>query len=146
MHHHYEDIRSRIAGDPKWFDENAVPRYCEFAPNEVSDIYADEVALVGITCQGCEHRFKVAFSSSSISRLMARRDNEAKVLTLAELIRTKAIHYGDPPNIDCCAAGPTMNSEPRKVLEFWARKSFEWVRHPDLEIDVTPDWVENEAS
>jgi hypothetical protein len=32
MLQHYEDILSRIAEPPRWFDEQGVPRYCEFAP------------------------------------------------------------------------------------------------------------------
>ncbi len=49
-----------------------------------------------------------------------------------------------------------MNSEPRRVLEYWHRHDprhvvdrlitnrawFEWVRDPSLEIDIEPSWVE----
>jgi hypothetical protein len=49
-----------------------------------------------------------------------------------------------------------MNSEPRRVLEYWHRHDrryvednriinskawSEWVRDPSLEVDIQPDWV-----
>ncbi len=50
-----------------------------------------------------------------------------------------------------------MNSEPRRVLEYWRRHDkryvdgnrivdmayFGWVRDPSLEIDIQPEWVED---
>ena len=36
----YEDILSRIAEPPRWFDEQGVPRYCEFAPHRIANIYS----------------------------------------------------------------------------------------------------------
>jgi hypothetical protein len=83
--------------------------------------------------------------------------------TIAEAIRSRTLHYGDPPRHDgdpndrqACAAGASMNSEPRRVIEYWHRHDrrfvegsritnmayFEWVRDPSLEIDIQPDWVE----
>jgi hypothetical protein len=45
--------------------------------------------------------------------------------TIAEAIRSRALHYGDPPRHDgdrqACAAGASMNSEPRRVIEYWHR-------------------------
>jgi hypothetical protein len=59
--------------------------------------------------------------------------------------------------IECCAAGPTENSIPRRVLEYWHRcfderyienrrikdpaAYFEWVRDRTLEVDIRPAWV-----
>lgn len=128
MNHHYRDIRSRIDEPPRWWDEHAVPRYCEPAPSEVANIYAREVAFVGIECQNCRERFTVAFSYSPWP------DREP----LSERIDT--LHYGDPPNVGCCAAGPTMNSEPIRVLEFWRLVDFKWERVPELEVDLTAPW------
>lgn len=137
MNNNYADIRDRIAEPPRWWDEHAVPRYSEFGNLEVANIYADEIALVKITCQGCGRPFHVAFSTDCMEKF----ENGGR--TLAALIREKGLHYGDPPNVGCCAAGPTMNSEPRRVLEYWRRKAaFDWVRDPALEVDITPDWVE----
>lgn len=143
MNHHYKDILSRIPEPPKWF-ENAVPRFCDFAPTECADIYADECALVLIECQACARKFEVAFSSSTMTRLqlniVARREGLGP--TLLEQIKKGAIHYGDPPNIDCCPAGPTMNSEPVIVLQYWARltttdpPAHDWTRLPEGEARV----------
>jgi len=135
MNHHYSDIRERIAEEPKWFDENAVPRYCEFAPNETADIYAYEVALVLIECQSCERKFRVAMSAS-----LGRQNGpvlERPWLKPAEL------EYGDPPNVHCCPTGPTMNSVPIRVLEFWEchRRPGRWNRRADLEIEIVCEWM-----
>lgn len=139
MHHDYEDIRSRIAEPPQWFDESAVPRYVEFAPDHLSNIYAREAALVEIACQACQKRFKVAFSRCTMDDVRERIAGREPRL-LADAITAKAIHYGDPPNVGCCPAGPTMNSDPLRVLEYWRRDDtvdYEWSRNPALEIDVS---------
>jgi hypothetical protein len=129
----YHDILDTL-GEPQWFDEAAVPRYCPFAPDQVANIYAEEACLVQIACQACHRKFRVAFSYSHADRVMnpcCRR--------LSEQIRQPHgfLHYGDPPNVECCACGPTMNSEPERVLEFWIhdRKTWTWERHPELEKD-----------
>ena len=122
----YKDIRDRIPEEPKWFDEHGVPRYCDFSPREISNVYAREAALYRIACQACGHFFDVADSSGGEK--------------LAEAIRAKTLHYGDPPNIGCCAAGATMNSEPQRVLEYWRRNKstdFDWVRDPSFEVEVS---------
>lgn len=127
MHHHYKDIRDRIAEPPKWFDEEAVPRYCDFSPNQKASIYADEVALVLIACQVCERRFKVALSRSSFHSCP----------TIEAYIRDGSLHYGDPPNVECCPAGATMNCDDLKVLEYWRlnrQGGYEWERVPELEV------------
>jgi hypothetical protein len=172
MHHDYQDIRSRIAEEPKWFDEHAVPRFNNFEPSEIANIYAEECALVLIKCQNCDHEFKVAFSFGTLDKMdhgetvlrnmlselawpqtkdayvVMRKEAYARAwgLTLAERIRLKNIGYGDPPNIWCCAAGPTMTSDTVRVLEYWRRyesdtegnvKSIDWTRYPELEIDLS---------
>lgn len=142
MRHHYEDIRALIATPPQWFDEHAVPRYCAFHPSASAYIYADEAALVLITCQDCRHPFHVCFTSGA-----RRLEHRPPRPTLAEMIRDRTLHFGDPPNVGCCPAGPTMNSEPRRVIEFWRRNlwpQFGWVRDLTLEIGIEPDWVTGE--
>jgi hypothetical protein len=146
MHHDYADIRSLIPQEPDWWDEYAVPRYGSFAPNKLADIYSDECALVMIACQACGHKFPVAFSSSSMSRLreaMARGAKEPKDYEpfikntlLEQAVIAKALHYGDPPNINCCAGGATMNCDDLKVLEFWRKENWDWKRHPELEVEL----------
>lgn len=126
----YTDIRSRL-GEPEWWDECAVPRYCVFKPDESGCIYAREVLLLAIGCQGCGRGFKVCMSVSSLPEK-----------TLADAVEADEIHYGDPPNAGCCGAGPTMNSVPRRVLEFWKlSSSFEWGRYPDLERSIDCEWA-----
>lgn len=151
MHHHYNDIRSRIPEPPTWWDEHAVPRYGPFRPDATADIYADEVALVEIACQNCGQRFPVAFTTSRSERVMrvAMRGfapvdvkaidaagREAADDTLAKAIRGGWLHYGDPPNA-CCASGATMNCDDLRVLEYWHKPDrFTWVRDTSLEIKI----------
>lgn len=135
MNHHYNDIRSRIAEPPLWFDESAVPRYEPFTPRSLSNIYAHEAALVLIACQACATRFRVAFSRSSMDDIQALIA-ERKPRTLADAIRDGSLHYGDPPNIECCAAGPTMNCDDLAVLEYWRKPKWEWERDQLLEIAI----------
>jgi len=140
MHHHYKDIRDRIAESPKWWDEEAVPRYCDFSPKETANIYRNEVALVLIACQACERRFKVAFSRGAFHSHP----------TLEAYIRNGSLHYGDPPNVECCPAGATMNCDDLKVLEYWRQSKqtgYEWVRVPELEVVLDAElYVEGEEN
>jgi hypothetical protein len=152
MHASYEDITSRIPTEPLWFDEYAVPRYCDFSPARSASIHIGEIALAEITCQECRKKFHVALSDINFRG------------GIAEAIRNRTLDYGDPPRHDgspndprACTAGASMNSEPRRVIEYWHRHDrrhvdsnrkitnlayFEWVRDPLLEIDIQPDWVE----
>jgi hypothetical protein len=107
MHASYDDIISRISAAPTWFDEYAVPRFCEFSPTHSVNISSDEVALAEIECQGCGRVFRVAFSQVNVPSG-----------TVAEAIVAKMLHYGDPPNVECCGTGPVTNSIPRRVLEY----------------------------
>jgi len=135
MHHSYDDIRSRIPMEPLWWDENAVPRYVDFHPHHLANIYATEALLLRIACQGCGRIFLVALSDDGGLR-------EERAITLAGLVRGNEVHFGDPPNIDCCPSGPTMNSVPRDVIEFWSRvPGREWQRCSELERRVYCDWA-----
>ena len=138
MNHHYNDIRTRIDEPPVWFDERAVPRYCCFAPGETANIYCNETALVVIACQACGERFNVCFSQSRIDIGWILRYGAEPQPTLADKIRDGSIHYGDPPNTDCCAAGATMNCDDLRVLEYWYRDEvgFGWKRDASLEVEI----------
>jgi hypothetical protein len=106
------------------------------------DIYADECALILIACQGCGHEYPVAMSISTGWAKAMAQGSGGTFRTLAERIRDGSIHYGDPPNTGCCAAGATMNSEPKRVLEYWHKPGrIKWERDPTLEIDVD-GWAE----
>lgn len=142
MYQDYSDIRSLINREPTWFDESSVPRYCNFHPDRVANIYAVEVALAEVSCQGCGKTFLVAFSGV-----------DATEMVVSKAIRSKSLHYGDPPNVQCCDAGPSMNSVRRKVHEYWSRHErkylegnqilddafLRWKRDPSLEIDIFND-------
>lgn len=136
MKQRYSDITSRIAESPAWWDEYGVPRYGAFTPYARADIYADECALLMISCQECGKEYRVA---------VTRRD-----YAMAAQIRERTLHYGDPPRAcsDPCLAGASMGSISRRVLEYW-KMSFDlgdrdtygtWVRDQSLEIEILPDW------
>ena len=121
MNHHYRDIRDKL-GPPSWWDESAVPRYVKFSPHEVANIYAKEVVLLEIACQSCGHLFEVAMSTGSLD-------------SWTQVVEDSSLGYGDPPNVECCAAGPTMNSDTRGILQFWRYdyEEYQWRRIPELE-------------
>ena len=127
MHTDYSDIRDRL-GEPLWWDEVGCPRYCLFSPDHVNSIYAGEVAFLEIACQNCGRRFEVAVVSDSFDQIEGGP-------SLRRRVEDNSIHYGDPPNVDCCAAGPCMNCEDLRVLQFWYRdyEAIEWRRVSDLE-------------
>lgn len=130
----YRDIHALTDANPKWHDWHGVPRYCDFAPEHASNIYAHEVCLLKIRCQSCHKPFHVEMHSDRAKDMMAGRQH----VSLADRIRNRTIHYGDPPRHYC--GGDTMNSEPDRVLGFWHRpQPFEWERVPELEISVEDD-------
>lgn len=141
MHHDYHDITSRISDPPQWWDEHAVPRFDTFTPGDVANIYADEVALVEIACQSCGRHFLVAFASDRF-RALLRHERFGEPMTdtpLADAIRRGVIHYGDPPNVGCCAAGASMNCDDLRVCEYWRRGGalgLEWQRDSALEVQL----------
>jgi hypothetical protein len=129
MYNHYRDILERIDEPPKWFDEFGVPRYVAFSPEHLANFSAAEAALAEISCQSCGRRFRVALTDAF----------PAKGLALSDEIRLRRIHYGDPPNLDCCGSGPTMNSVMHEVIEYWFRNyelSLQWRRDSAFEGQV----------
>lgn len=153
MHHYFEDIISRIKESPLWWDSNGTPRYGEFKPEACPNIYAKEIVLLLIRCQNCKKEFKVEMHMDMLHQVNAYniRKLEEEVMTkeeakefvenhtLAVWIKAGVIHYGDPPRHDhdtSCQAGQSMNCEDIKVLEYWKRESFKYVRDPALEIMV----------
>lgn len=123
MNNEYHDIRSRIAEPPQWWDEYAVPRYCDFAPKHAANIYATEAALVLIQCQSCETEFRVCISGRGG--------------WIAPQIRDGSLHFGDPPNTGCCLGGNTMNCIDVRVIEYWRRRAgSDWERNSSLEIGL----------
>ena len=113
--------------------------------------------------QNCGTHFLVAFSSDiNMAMVQAVQSDEYKNLEtkeekedwfhalsrtpLADAIQSKGIHYGDPPNVHCCPAGPTMNCDDLRVCEYWRRdQAFDWQRHKQLEIALDSIYEEPEA-
>lgn len=141
MRANYDDITSRIPSPPLWFDEHAVPRYCEFDPSRSASTYVGEVALAEVACQRCKRRFMVAISP--VNFLDA---------PIAEAIHSRSLDFGDPPdhlhvaNGEPCT-GNTMTSQFYRVVEYWHRHDrrfvdgtqikdkayYYWARDPTLE-------------
>lgn len=117
MKQNYIDIMSRIPEEPKWFDENGVPRYDTFRPWDVANIYWNQAVLMKVACQGCDKTFHVAMT--------ARKEEDS----LKDKIANGSLHYGDPPNVDCCS-GNSMNSIPLGIEEFHEKQNFEVKRNP----------------
>ena len=127
----YSDILSRIKEDPIWFDENGVPRYDTFHPTKTPSVYADEAALILISCQACNKEFNVSLHYEKFNVVNGKVFETQK---LSEKI--PYLYYGDPPDIGCCSVGPTMSSNSVKVLEFWSKENGTWVRKPELEVNL----------
>ena len=116
----YREILEKFAPvEPLWFSEHGVPRWVEFKPWEVDDIYATEVCLALICCQNCAKEFKVAFSIDQWEVEMRGHPS------LSADIDKRILHYGDVPNVNCCGVGHTMNSVMVRILEYWER---DWKR------------------
>ena len=136
MRQHYTDIRDKIAEPPKWWDENGVPRYIDFSPHYLADVYTQEGALVEIACAACQRLLYVAFSNILEEPL-------AKYGTpLADRIREGKLIYGDPPWHFNCQDGPSRACYELRVVEYWIRGhnsggwSHQWRRESTFEIDL----------
>ena len=130
MHQHYTDITDKL-GEPQWYDECGVPRYCDFHPSRVNNIYANEVVLLEIVCQNCGQLFQAAMTQDSFDIISGRSTS------LAEQVINQTIHYGDPPNSGCCPVGATMNSIPLWVIEYWQRGAImQWERVSEYEVEI----------
>lgn len=147
----YQDILDR-AGMPLWWDDNGAPRYEPFHPR-LCGVYDRYVALLRVECQNCGHEYDVASAvdGHGLTYKPAGEINGEKVYLPAfadvKLPTVEhgigSFHYGDPPP-QCCGSGATMNSVPRKVLQFWRRdgegaERFEWRRDPAHEVEWEGD-------
>lgn len=126
MNRRYEDLMALTPEPPTFFQKDGVPRWEAFEPGRSTDVYSVEAVTMEISCQVCDARFHV---------LMERESHGGKK-TLAERILDGSIHYGDPPNTGCCDCGPSMNSEPVRILGHWSRTGWEWTRDPSLEVSM----------
>ena len=149
MNRPYSDITSKL-GEPKWWDDQCVPRYCEFKPDECG-VYDCLVVFFEIQGQACARPFRVVGSWDHMRVLIRTQKSLAEIIpnpTDREAVAL-FVHFGDPPfhhddgQGNECHAGATMNSEPVRVLEWWARENLTWVRKPEFEGDL-PDNPEGE--
>lgn len=136
----YQDIIDR-AGPPDWWAPRGVPRYGAFDPRAI-DIYAEQVALYEIACQGCGYRFKATSTWSSSTAQIARMwrlgtiaDNSIR----AALEQGRGLDYGDPPNVGCCDVGPTMTACFVRLLEYHEVAPVHFVRVAEIEALPQPD-------
>lgn len=141
----YADIRSRIAEEPRWFDERGVPRYEPFTP-EMLGVYDSEAALIEISCQNCGQRFLVGIGFSKME--IFSREGRYTRPTTGDI---GSYHYGDPPIHGC--NGDTMNVISLRIVEFWAHHEdgvvdgvvkdyhayFDWKRLPAHEVVIETD-------
>ena len=134
----YTDITTRIAEAPKWWDENGVPRYSVFHPDDTPNIYAREAVLYEIECQECGQIFEVGEDWSWWP---------GREVRLSEFAQKRLLHYGDPPRhggLTGCHAGDTMSSTPRRILQFWSMGEGlgEWRRVSELEgVRLDQEWA-----
>ena len=141
MHHHYNDITSRIKEAPEWYDQNGTPRYDKFDPMDVPNIYSAEALLVKIKCQSCGREFMVGMCFCEMDKIYNPRassyEEDIKRCLKDKEHRWFPVHYGDPPSHGC--VGDTMNCIDVQIVEFWKKGRFEWMRKPEYEISSKED-------
>lgn len=123
----YDDITRRL-GVPLWWDDQGVPRYDGFTPQQCG-IYDDYIAYCLIRCQACMQTFQVA---------NAKRRITSSDLPMGTLLSWE---YGDPPAHDSReghgrCSGMTMNSILVQIIEFWEHGDRGWVRNWAHEVVV----------
>lgn len=140
MNRSYADITSRL-GEPLWWDGHAVPRYEAFKP-EMCGVYDRYIAYLEIACQACVRRFHVAVCVDGMfpvwhpSEVQWGPGGNGWSLTADNMPHREDAgiwHYGDPPRHGCI--GDTMNCIDLRIVEFWERTRFDWVRRSEYEIE-----------
>jgi len=140
MHAYYEDIRRKIAEEPKWYDCHGVPRYDVFNPRLSPNIYAEEIILLEISCQDCRQKFLVEMNWS-VMEMVYNRHTESFSTIMRQWMDDKdrhehwpPFHYGDPPAHGC--VGDTMNCFDLRIVEFWVKDGFNKVRKTEWEVEL----------
>lgn len=153
----YNDLRSRISEEPKWYTREGYPRYCFFKPQETG-VYVQSALLVRIACQDCRQEFLVGegfdrynFDAlitynmlqkvSGIKTELTEEQIEGSRLDIRKIARS--YYFGDPPAHGC--VGDTMSCDELEIVEAWERdteKSFEWVSIPELIGKIQNSWEE----
>lgn len=118
MHCSYRDITAPL-GAPRWWDENAVPRYCDFHPDYLANIYGEEAALVALKCASCGVLLPCALSKSRFHVL-----GDGSMFLASGGLRDA--FYGDPPHHSCEGGGDSMTADIYHVIEKWTRREHDW--------------------
>lgn len=114
----FNDIKSRINEEPKWYTPEGVPRYCNFS-HEETGVYVKFAILVEIECQFCCKSFMVGkgYTRENVDAII-RHDEENYFNNLNKIL--KGYHYGDPPRHNC--VGDTMSCICIRFVEVWEEK------------------------
>jgi hypothetical protein len=104
-----------------WFDEGGVPRYVPFHPNRCALLGAEEALLAEVRCQGCGQPFLVALTWRDAGHYPQFQGLTLPPADRLTKIGGNSLHYGDPPDIGCCDAGPTMGSDFHRIVQAWIR-------------------------
>jgi hypothetical protein len=150
MYRLYEDLRDKL-GEPKWHDEQGVPRYCDYHPS-CGDIYDRWAALLEIECQGCRQRFLVSDSYSPMDFIRAgwKPGDPTEPAFPAPDNYGGSFSFGDAPwhGARQCS-GTTMTTDTTRVVEFWTRDggdhAMEWQRRPEYEFTYPAPSVNDDA-
>jgi hypothetical protein len=100
-----------------------------------ADIYTKQAALVLISCQSCGETFSVCVTG------ITNDESQRLGKSLADELQDGTLDYGDPPNIGCCSPGLSMNSIPRRILQYWVLdpKEWQWYRDETVEGLYVPE-------
>lgn len=131
MHPKYEDIlnlASQAGVEPVWWDENGVPRFRPFRPEDLG-VYDYFAALGEIECsaQYCRRGFLVGVGLPKQTFTLTRFVTNS-IDSVIDAIEC----YGDPPRHTTpdggTCAGETMVSDMVRIVGVWVRDDgLEWV-------------------
>lgn len=134
MHPKYEDIlnlASQAGVEPVWWDENGVPRFRSFRPEDLG-VYDYFAALGEIECsaQYCRRGFLVGVGLPKQTFTLTRFVTNS-IDSVIDAIEC----YGDPPRHTTpdggTCAGETMVSDMVRIVGVWVRDDgLEWVPVP----------------
>ncbi len=131
MHCAFEDIIKKC-GKPDWYDQDGVPRYGAFDPDNVSNIYADHAALLEIQCQQCRQMFIVSVHCKSY-------DVEYKQLLWVTAYESK---YGKKPD-ESHRSRFYIDSEGLHRIQLPKEGDAGWFIYGDPPIHGIYDWHKN---
>src|ERR1051325_3563054 len=100
----YADIKLRIPLRPAWYDENGTPRYSDFRPDDVANIYSEYVVLLEIQCGTCRERFAAAVSVMRFWKGGPDFDERCQKWLARDKNAPFPFCYGDPPRHACSGA------------------------------------------